>query len=73
MAERDSCFTGAYLRPTGSAFSGVKVGLPHEMDFILEIVQDIQYLWEDIRYLFQDTAKEVCRQTDLTNDMVAGI
>ena len=59
----------AKLRPTGSAFSGVKVGLPHEMDFILEIVQGIQNEWEDIRDLFQDTAEEVCRQTDLTNGM----
>ena len=40
LTNRDPLFTGAKLHPTGSISSNVKVGLPHEADFLLELIQN---------------------------------
>ena len=40
LAKADSYFSKAKLRPTGSIHSGVKVGLPHEADYLLDVPED---------------------------------
>ena len=40
LAKADSYFTEAKLRSTGSIHSGVKVGLPHEADYLFEVPED---------------------------------
>ena len=37
LAKADSYFTDTKLRPTGSIYCGVKVGLPHEADYLMEV------------------------------------
>ena len=40
LAKADSFFAVANLLPTGSIHSNVKVGLPHETDYLLEVPED---------------------------------
>ena len=40
LVKADSYFSEAKLRPTGSIHSGVKVRLPHEADYLLELPED---------------------------------
>ena len=40
LARADSFFEYTKLRPTGSIHSNVKVGLPHETDYLLEVPKD---------------------------------
>ena len=43
LAKVDPKFAYVKLRRTGSSTSGVKVGLPHEADYVLELPQDTQW------------------------------
>ena len=43
LAQIDPIFIGAKLRKTGSSMSGVKIGLPHEADYLLEIHPEKSY------------------------------
>ena len=40
LAKLDSFFADVKLRQTGSSMSGVKIGLPHEADYVMELPKD---------------------------------
>ena len=48
LANVDSYFTEATLHPTGSIYSGVKVGLPHEADYLLKVPNDKSLDTDDV-------------------------
>ena len=47
LTKLDPFFAYVKLRQTGSSMSGVKVGLPHEADYVLELPRDKQLSWEE--------------------------
>ena len=42
LVKTDEYFTYVKIRRTGSSISGVKVGLPHESDYVMELPKDKQ-------------------------------
>ena len=55
----DECFKNYKLHKTGSAYSGTKVGLPHEADFILELQLCDGVLNQSLKYKLYKLVKQV--------------